>query len=210
MKYLYLVLLFILTSCVEIIDDIKLNLDGSGTFKYTVNLSQSKVNVNSILALDSIDGKKVMKLPEIKEKVSKFKTLLSKQKGITNVIISENYTDFIIKIQCDFESVDDLENAIKVALETKDDKSWVNYSDNKFSKGVPEYSMDFLNQLDNTNVEKLKLGSYTSIFRFDKPINEYSNKLSVKSKSGLALMTKTTPDKLLENPKILDNTVSVK
>jgi hypothetical protein len=73
MKYLYLLLIFTLTSCVEIIDDIKLNLDGSGVFKYTINLSQSKTSVTSILALDSLDGKKVMKLPEIKENIKTFK-----------------------------------------------------------------------------------------------------------------------------------------
>ena len=97
MKYLYLLLIFTLTSCVEIIDDIKLNLDGSGVFKYTINLSQSKTSVTSILALDSLDGKKVMKLPEIKENVKTFKEHLSKEDGISNVIITENYTEYIIQ-----------------------------------------------------------------------------------------------------------------
>jgi len=41
-------------------------------------------------------------------------------------------------------------------------------------------------------------------------IDDYTNKLATKSKSGTALMVKTTPDKLIENPNILDNTVSIK
>ena len=56
--FIFLVL-FGLSSCIEIIDDLSLKSDGSGTFKYSVNLSSSKIKVNSILALDSIDGKKV-------------------------------------------------------------------------------------------------------------------------------------------------------
>ena len=45
--------------------------------KYTVNLSSSKVKIGSILALDSLDGKKVPSLDEIKQKVTEFKLKLS-------------------------------------------------------------------------------------------------------------------------------------
>ena len=68
-------LILILSSCIEIIDDIKLNLDGSGTFKYNINLSSSRTKVNSIIALDSIDGRKIPSLDEIKEKVTLFEDL---------------------------------------------------------------------------------------------------------------------------------------
>ena len=49
-------LILALSSCVDIWDDIALHADGSGTYKYTVNMSASKVKINSILALDSVDG----------------------------------------------------------------------------------------------------------------------------------------------------------
>ena len=62
-------LILVLSSCVDIWDDIALHADGSGTYKYTVNMSASKVKINSILALDSVDGKRIPKLPEIKEKI---------------------------------------------------------------------------------------------------------------------------------------------
>ena len=62
-----LVILFSFNSCIEIIDDISIKNDGSGTLKYTVNLSSSKIKINSILALDSLEGKKVPSLSEIQE-----------------------------------------------------------------------------------------------------------------------------------------------
>ena len=216
MKYLYLSLILLLTSCVEIIDDIKLNLDGTGTFKYTINLSQSKTSVTSILALDSLDGNKVMKLPELKEKVKSFRSSLSEEEGISNVIITENYTEYIIRIECSFKSIELLERAIKGAVakmnkkSMKDNKDWVTYSDKKLSKSIPEYSLSFLTNVTGKYYEKLKLGTYTSIVRFDKLIEDYSNKLSVKSKSGMALMIKTSPDKIIDNPNLLDNTITVK
>ena len=111
-----LLLLFIMPSCIEILDDIKFNIDGSGTFKYTVNLSSSQVKLNSILALDSLDGKKVPSLPEIQEKMEEFRTELSEQEGISNVHIDTNYTQFIFKIQCDFSNVVNIQRGIEKSL----------------------------------------------------------------------------------------------
>ena len=65
-------LILLLSSCIELIDDLTIHNDGSGTFKYTMNLSSSKIKVNSILALDSINGKKVLSKAEIKSKINLF------------------------------------------------------------------------------------------------------------------------------------------
>ena len=102
---LILPLLIGLSSCVEIIDDLSMNLDGSGTFKYTVNLSSSKSKINTILNLDSLDGKKVPKMPEIKAKVAEFTTLIAKQPGISAIKVEPNYVDYVIKFQCNFVAV---------------------------------------------------------------------------------------------------------
>ena len=50
-------------------DELTIHDDGSGTLKYAINLSSSRVKVNSILALDSLDGKKVPSIEEIKTKI---------------------------------------------------------------------------------------------------------------------------------------------
>ena len=117
MKYFFFILLFLLTSCVELIDEIQLNNDGSGKFKYVINLSQSRSNVSSMLLLDSINGKKNLKLPEIKQKINSFKLTLTKQEGISNVIVVENYTDYIIKFECNFENLDKLKKAFETSLQ---------------------------------------------------------------------------------------------
>ena len=73
MKYLLFILtIAILSSCIEISDDLTLNNDGSGTLRYKINLSASKVKVNSILALDSLDGKPVPSKTEISAKINEF------------------------------------------------------------------------------------------------------------------------------------------
>jgi hypothetical protein len=80
------VLLF-LSSCIEIIDDVQMNNEGSGSFKYTINLSASKVKITSILALDSLDGKKVPSRTEITDRISAISKKLASKSGISNVSI---------------------------------------------------------------------------------------------------------------------------
>ena len=114
MKYLmFLVVFFTMSSCIEIIDDLTFKSDGSGTFKYTLNLSASKLKVNSILALDSLDGKKVPSIQEIKDKINKYKEIIAQKEGISNVKVETDFTNFILKIQCDFTSILTLQKAIK-------------------------------------------------------------------------------------------------
>jgi len=117
MKYLLFILtIAILSSCIEISDDLTLNNDGSGTLRYKINLSASKVKVNSILALDSLDGKPVPSKAEISAKINEFVRLLDAQVGISNVLVEENYTDFIFKFSCDFSSVRNLQDGIKLSI----------------------------------------------------------------------------------------------
>jgi hypothetical protein len=214
MKYFFFILLFLLTSCVELIDEIQLNNDGSGKFKYVINLSQSRSNVSSMLLLDSINGKKNLKLPEIKQKINSFKLTLAKQEGISNVIVVENYTDYIIKFECNFENLDKLKKAFENSLQesntTKKTENWVNFDKKLFYRTTPEYAVSFLKDFYVNYGEKLKNGSYTSIVRFQNEIYSFSNKLSLKSKSNMAIMTKVTPKELVENPYVLDNNIVIK
>lgn len=207
-------LLFILSSCIEIIDDISINDDGSGTFKYSINLSQSKVKVNSYLALDSINGEKVMKLPDVKSKVLIFKNNLKLQPGISNVVISENYEDYIIKIQCDFDNLSNLQKGIQKSISLtlggeETNYEWISFNNNVFFRSVPDLTNQISEKL-KLDYSKLNEGSYTSITRFKKLVGKYENYSSIISKNGNSVMLKTTPKNIIENIHILDNKITLK
>ncbi len=217
-KLLFLIFipsLFIFQSCIEIIDDFTIHNDGSGTLKYTVNLSSSKVRVNSILALDSVDGKKVPSIQEIKNKIALFSKTLLLQKGITNIEISENYTDFIFKFQCNFSSLNSLQDGLKKSFSIiSNDKSlensnfnWISWESMVLKRSVPEFSVDKLKSISSKDNELLKTGFYTSITRFDNIISRYDNSLSKLSKDKKALMLKTSAYSLKEKQSILENTI---
>lgn len=204
-----------LTSCIEILDDLTLNNDGSGTFKYTINLSSSKVKVNSILALDSLDGKKVPSINEISEKIENVVNKLKEQEGISNVQMESNYDDFIFKLQCDFTSIKTLQDAITniIKIEAKNsnlkdfDKRWLTFESDKLTRSIPQITIEKTSQLKKEDAELLKEGSYTTITRFEKDVESYENESAKKAKNNRAVMLRTNAYSLTQNPNLLDNTI---
>lgn len=215
--FLFLILLSF-SSCVEIIDDLSLNADGSGTFKYTVNLSSSKVKINSILALDSLDGRKVPSLDEIKSDINRLVAAFKTKEGVSNVNLDANYEDYLFKISCDFNSLLDLQNAIKEVIKEetsyKDtpelEHNWLSLENNVLERSVPQITIEKAKEIKQSEKDLLKEGSYTSITRFTQIIEDYKNQNSRVSKNGMAIMVKTDPYSLIEDHHLLDNTIYLK
>lgn len=216
MKYLLFILtIAILSSCIEISDDLTLNNDGSGTLRYKINLSESKVKVNSILALDSLDGKPVPSKTEISAKINEFVRLLDAQVGISNVLVEENYTDFIFKFSCDFSSVRNLQDGIKLSIaQLSNDKYtapaeqfWLSWDGNTLVRSIPAYITQQIKNYKLEDEELLKTGIYTSIARFERPVASFENKLGTLSKNQLAVMVRTNTFELKANQHLLDNTI---
>lgn len=209
----YSLILMLLSSCIEIIDDVTMNNDGSGTVKYTINLSSSKIKANSYLALDSLNGKKVPSIQDIEKKIEEYRRKLENKEGISNVVFDNNFTDFIFKFQCDFENVQLLQKAVKdiVSSENKDwvdhEYVWLNWKDDEFSRSTPAFSPEITAKMKRDDIELLKNGSFISITRFERPIEKQSNPNAKISANRLAVMIRTNPYLLTQNTEILKNTI---
>jgi len=207
--------LFSLTSCIEIIDDLSLNANGSGTFKYTINLSSSKVKINSILALDSLNGNPIPSKDEIKDKMQEFKTRLALQEGISNVTMEEDYTNYLFKLNCDFENISHLQDGIKKAISEVikhqkgelDSYQWISLANNSLSRSIPYTLMDQAKKLKGEELELLKQGSYTSITRFEGDVERFENEASVLSKNKKAVMLRANTHALLKNVDLIKNKI---
>lgn len=222
MRKLHLILLLFiglfLTSCVEIIDDISLNLDGSGTFKYNLNLSSSKVKINSLLALDSLDGKKMPSLQEIKTKVMRIETQLNEQEGISNAKIESDYDNFIFRLTCDFNSLTELQTAMKAVIISENnnkaipelDYSWLSYANNTLQRSVPELTIKKSKEINDNDRDLLRNGTYTSITRFETEVEKFDNEKAILSANKKAVMIRTDPFSLTQNPQLLDNVIYLK
>lgn len=207
--------LFSLTSCIEIIDDLSININGSGSFKYTVNLSSSKVKINSILALDSLNGNPIPTKEEIKEKIQEFKTRLALQEGIHNVTMEEDFTNYLFKLNCDFDNIAQLQDGIKKAISEVvnhqknelDTYQWITLSNNSLSRSIPSTLMDQAKKLKGEELELLKQGSYTAITRFEKEVDRFENEASVLSKNKKAVMLRANTHALLKNVDLIKNKI---
>lgn len=213
--FLFASLLLVFSSCIEIIDDLSLNADGSGTFKYVINLSSSKVKINSILALDSLDGKKVPSKDEISNKANRVVSLLKEQDGISNVLFESNYNDYILRLQCDFASLEKLQAAFREVIlsesHTKDipelEQTWLTFSDQTLVRSIPQITVKKSREINQGDRDLLKNGSYTSITRFQSEVDHFDNEDSRLSKNKKAVMIRTDPYSLTQNPNLLDNTI---
>jgi hypothetical protein len=219
MKFRMIFLLFVLysslVSCIDIFDDLTIHNDGTGTYKYSVNLSASKLKINSILALDSLDGKKVPSIIEIQNEINRVEKLFEEKKGISNVFIETDFTNFLFKFQCDFDSLSSLENAVKSILKSENwikniedlTPVWFSQDENKFSRIIPDITINRSRSLNSSEVELLSLGKYRSITRFDREIESYENETARLNPSKTAIALQTNIYSLINNSKLLENTI---
>ena len=195
---LFFLPVLMLSSCVELIDDLTINRDGSGSLRLTINLSSSKLKINSYLALDSLNGKRVPKLNEITDKIDFYADKIKSKEGIKNVSVSKNTDDFIFKVNIDFSDIEQLEQALKEVI-NEENSSWVNFEfdwvkweNNTLTRNNIKIPEEQLRKLKAEEIEDLKKGTYTSITRFQDPIEKYSNELSKISANKLNIMIKTS------------------
>lgn len=215
LRFIILLLIPVLSSCVEIIDDLSLSNDGSGSFKYTINLSSSKVKVNSLLALDSLNGKKVPSIDEISQRADKIVDMLKCRSGITNVSFSADYDNFIFKLSCDFTSLDHLQRAIREIVRSENgnkeipelEHKWLIFNDHTLVRSIPQITVSKAKEINPEDRESLKAGTYTSITRFEKEVLRCENSGCSISKNKKAVMVRTDPYSLTQNPDLLDNTI---
>ncbi len=213
---LILVIFLTVTSCVNIFDEIILHNDGSGTYKYTINLSASKIKINSVLALDSIDGKRVPKIPEVKEKIALYIKKLEAKEGISNVKVEANYIDFIFKFSCDFTNVTALQEGIRevVREEVKDKNdplltdSWLSWDGKTLTRSIPSFAIP-LSKLKVEDQEALKKGIYISVARFDKEVVKCENTQAKISPTKKAVKLEASTYSVAIKPTLLTNNITI-
>jgi hypothetical protein len=220
MRLLLFLFLFLasLSSCIEILDDITFNADGSGELNYTINLSSSKLKINSILALDTLDGKKVPDKEEIQEKISELLKVLSCQDGLSEVHLTEDYDNYLFKLSLKFNKVSDLISGVYVAIDAVEefseveaaDSSWISWDGVRLSRSIPDLNAFKFRMNNEEDKELIKIGKYTSISRFEYPVDSIVNPLAVLSKNNKAVMLRGSMFDVLQDPSIMGNRISVK
>lgn len=219
MKQITLICLFSLTcslsSCFEIIEELNLEKDNSGTFIYTINLSDSRMELGSILKLDSFKGKNVPSQAEVSQEMEKAVILVRNYPGISSAEAQKNWSDYVFTFTVKFDSLAALNSAIenaynklnktKIVLEEK-----FLQDSNYFLRGSQINKLNLLKRLSSKEIQDLPKATYTCVYRFEKEISSADNSFARVSKNKKAVMLKTTISTLINKKSNLNNKITFK
>ena len=194
-----------LSSCFEIIEDLTINQDGSGKFKYIINFSQSAPKIKSLLLMDEVEGVAVPTEKVMKSKFDKVCLLTKKAKGISAVNYQSDFENYIFTYSCSFNKTSSL-NAALDTIKTNfgDDSSGVNYfhyqSNSRRFKRTGDNLIENLRQKMSDSQQVIFVGAkYTCLYRF---FDEISTTNSARAK--LSANQKTSFNQLLMSEMIHD------
>ena len=208
--------MFSMSSCFQIIEEITLKNNGSGEMQITLNCSQSKSKLASVMLLDSVNGHKIPGEKDMLQFMNEAVDFLKKSQGITNVQKKLDLKNYIASVSFSFKDVASINGITKKLLEEQKFKS--SYNSYFFEKGKgsfkrtyqysPEMKSSF-SKLKEKDQEIFKSASYTSITRFENKINSSSNKAAIISASGKAIMLKAAAMDLINGKTNISNNIQL-
>lgn len=218
-KIAYLLLfscLIFFQSCFEIVEQVSLKNDGSGSFQLVVNLSKSKTKINAIMKMKTVNGHDIPSKEEIQKKIATIEKTISQTTGISNVKIAVDFDNYIATINCNFNKVVQLNDVIR-NINTKEngknkdiEKTYVYDGAAKTFARLDKFSLkkDY-KKMNNTDKEIFATANYTTIYKFESSIAAVSNKDAKISPSKKAVMLKQNALDLITDKKSIENKINL-
>lgn len=204
-------------SCFQVIEEVTVNNDGSGTLALTANLSQSRSKLASVMLLDSVNGHKVPSKQEIREKMEEAAHTLRTIEGLSKISHMVDFDKYILNIRFSFENVENLNDVTslifdKLNIKSTDNSSYNYHLESKTFKR--EYTPDpradaeyrKLKQADKAIFEN---AMYTSIYRFDHTVIKQSNDKAKIAASKKAVMLQCEVVDLIEGRIDISNKIQL-
>jgi len=174
--------LLLLTSCFDIVDKASVKADGSGEYTLILNASKSKTRLASISKMETVNGKKVPKKPEIEAKINEAARIFKATPGISNVKTSMDFDNYIIRLSCNFKRIENI-NAGLEQLKVKNILGKMIptqiYSQNLAKKTFTRNKINtFKNEYDKMSKADKEIfndAKYTSVLQFENTIKSQTN-----------------------------------
>jgi len=202
---------FLLSGCFEWVEDVELHPDFSGKYKLTLNLSASKVKLSSMLALDSIKGRKVPTIEEIEKELAAFTELINDEEGISNAQMDADFDDYMFRFSLEFKYLEQVYPAmIRAASQLADTTfllvddlpKWTVKRDEVLREHLTIHKEQLKKWQSHEDVEELKKAKYTAILRLPYIINSVSPPNSRVSKNQKAMLYAVSPYMLIHDPNL--------
>lgn len=214
---LFFITIFSLTGCFDVVEDINLKSNGSGSIKATFNLSKSKTKVASLMKLDKVDGMKIPSKTEVQNEVNTVVKLLKQTQGISNVQYTLDFNNFIATLSCDFTNVAAL-NSFTKTLSSHFKTKVSSYSSYSYDPKTKVFARSYtysdeakkgLSKLKPENQKSFGDAYFTSIYRFQDNVIKQDNKIGKVAGSKKAVMMKVGILDLVNGKANLSNKIAL-
>lgn len=207
-----LMILFSLSSCFEIIEELDLKKDHSGDFTYTLNMSASRLELNTIFKLDSFKGRAIPSAKDITADMDKAILLIRQSSGINKAIYTKNWEDYIFEFKISFDSLAALDRALnqtyqKLSKSKEPLKDRLLMANGQLKRTFRLNRLSWFKKLNSKEVQDLSKANYTCVYRFQEKIKSQSNNHANTSKNGMASLLKSDIKSLLKQQKSVANTI---
>lgn len=221
MRRLHLLLIlfisFFTTGCFEIIEEVKMNEDGSGKLKYIINFSQSSSKIKSLLLLDEVEGQAVPSKEKIRYEFSKVVNKSKKVNGLSAIQSNADLDNFIFTYQCNFNKVENLNVLLDTVKGSKNDdlnlhETYFSYSKkNKLFKRKGDNLLKDQYAKMSEGQKVIFIGAtYTCLYRFIDEIDSMKSVYGKLSKNKLTAFSKLDVLKITENGQYLNHEIKLK
>ncbi len=216
-KYLFILFTFLsLTSCFDIIDKISLKADGSGEYSLILNASKSKTRLQSISKMETVNGKKVPKKAEIESKLKEATAVFKSVPGISNVKTSLDFENFIVKLSCNFQKIENINSGLELLKSKKIIGKTIPtqlYKNNPAEKvfvrnKTASYKSDY-DKLSSADKEVFSNATYTSVLQFENMIKSQTNSSYTMSPNKKAVKLSGSVLDFILQKKQVQNTISL-
>lgn len=206
--------LILLTSCFDILDKANVKADGSGEYTIILNASKSKTRLASISKMETINGKKVPKKAEIENKINEAAKIFRGTPGISNVKITLDFDNYIIKLSCNFKKIENInagleklkaQNILGKMIPTQIYSQ--NYEKKVLTRNkVNTFKTDY-DKMSKADKEVFNGAKYIAVMQFENTIKSQSNKSYQLSPNRKAIKFEADILDLILQKKNVQNTI---
>ncbi len=205
------------SSCFQLVEDITVRKDGSGTAVLMANFSASRNKLASVMLLDSVQGHKVPSRQDIQGEMASFVNALKQVEGISQVSHTLDFDRFIVRVNFSFSDVSKLNGVTAMVfrqfkIESENTSSYSLTKAGRFSRQYsydPEAGKAFV-RLKPEDRQVFEGALYTSIYRFDRAVAQVSNALAKTAASGQSVMLQTPIVDLITGKTNVSNQIQLK
>ncbi|MEM7484406.1 MAG: hypothetical protein AAF348_04285 [Bacteroidota bacterium] len=208
------------SSCFDILEEINLNKDGSGTLLFTVNMSKSKTKIASLMLLDSVNGYKVPTEDDIELALNDVVKHLEKSEGISNIKKTKDFENYIFSVSCNFEDITSLNGITSELIKEQNRREKTSFNTSNFAYDASQrvferkfkYDSSIKKSFDYLKKEDKKVfqdASFTSIYRFQEPVRTASNSNAKIAPSKKAVMLRVDAMSFILGEKTIQNKIKL-